>query len=129
MPPSTATPARIDRAIRAVSLRPSRPVESGATGDKVGEAHARGTSELTRWRLVLHDEVDDSAILVLQLRPRTRQPFRVRQLSDSRQLPGLWAQAGLPAGHHALVGTPRHGLGMEGRPLGRGCITTVVGCG
>jgi hypothetical protein len=32
-------------------------------------------------------------------------------------------QAGRPSGHHALSGTPWQGLGIEGRSVGRRCMT------
>ena len=37
------------------------------------------------------------------------------------------AHTGLPPTHHALAGTPAHGLGIVGRFFGSGCMTTPVG--
>ena len=38
-------------------------------------------------------------------------------------------QTTLPPEHQALSGTPLHGLGIDGRPAGSGCMTTPVAFG
>ncbi len=38
-------------------------------------------------------------------------------------------QTGRPVGHHGFSGTPWHGLGIDGRSFGSGCMTTAAGCG
>ena len=39
--------------------------------------------------------------------------------------PGLAARPRYPFGHQGLAGTPAHGLGMVGSPIGSGFSTTV----
>jgi len=54
-------------------------------------------------------------------RPRERSPEAVNE---------CWvAYFSLPLEHHALLGTPRQGLGMVAKLVGRGARVTVAECG